>query len=171
MDDTYPALIRQHDLGDCVRLKGLREQRELAKLYGEYDVFAFPTWEREPFGFAPLEAAAAGCVPIVTNNCGIGEWLVHAVHCWKIERSAAALADVLAGILDGRIELAPIGCRVSAVVWRDFHVRRILPRIECSLARAARQRRPPAGDAMQAYHLAILAEKLTQVIIEEWLAA
>src|SRR5262249_51225240 len=102
MDDTYPSLVRHHDLGEYVRLQGLRGQRELAERSRDYDVFAFPTWEREPFGFAPLEAAAAGCVPVLTNNCGIGEWLVHAVHCWKIERHAAALADALADILDGR---------------------------------------------------------------------
>jgi glycogen(starch) synthase len=171
MDDTYPAQIRQLNLGDWVRLRGLRSQQELAELYREYDVFAFPTWEREPFGFAPLEAAAAGCVPVITNNCGIGEWLVHGVHCWKIERSAEALASVLTDILDGRLDLAPIGRRVADVVTRDFHIRRILPRIECALARAARQRRPARGDARQAYHLAVLAEKLTQVLIEEWLAA
>ncbi len=171
MDDTYPSLIRQHDLGEYVRLRGLREQRELAGLYRDYDVFAFPTWEREPFGFAPLEAAAAGCVPVLTNNCGISEWLVHAVHCWKIERTAAALADALIDVLDGRIELEPIGRRVVAVVWRDFHIRRVLPRIEGALARAARQGRLARGDAGEAYHLAVLAEKLTQVLIEEWLAA
>jgi glycosyltransferase involved in cell wall biosynthesis len=171
MDDTYPSLIGRHDLGAWVRLRGLRDQRELARLYREYDVFAFPTWEREPFGFAPLEAAAAGCVPIVTNNCGISEWLVHAVHCWKIERSAAALADALADVLDGRIELAPIGRRVAGVAWKDFHIRRVLPRIERALARAAEQRRLASGDAGEAYHLAVLAEKLTQVLIEEWLAA
>ncbi|HEY7425728.1 MAG TPA: glycosyltransferase family 4 protein [Gemmataceae bacterium] len=171
MDDTYPSLIRRYDLGDCVRLQGLRTQRELAELYRAYDVFAFPTWEREPFGFAPLEAAAAGCVPVVTNNCGISEWLVHAVHCWKIERRAAALAGVLGDVLDGRIDLAPIGRRVADVVWRDFHIRRVLPRIERALTRAARQRRPARDDAPRAYHLAVLAEKLTQVLIEEWLAA
>ncbi len=171
MDDTYPSLLQRHDLGACVRLQGLRDQRELATLYRDYDVFAFPTWEREPCAFAPLEAAAAGCVPVLTNNCGNGEWLVHAVHCWKIERSAAALADVLGDILDGRIELAPIGRRVADVVWRDFHIRRVLPRIERALSGAARQHRSAAGDAAQVYHLALLGEKLTQVMIEEWLAA
>jgi glycosyltransferase involved in cell wall biosynthesis len=171
MDDTYPSLIRRHDLDDCVRLQGLRTQRELAELYRTYDVFAFPTWEREPFGFAPLEAAAAGCVPVLTNNCGIGEWLVHAVHCWKIERSAAAFASVLSDVLERRIDLAPLGRRVADVVWRDFHIRRVLPRIERALARAAQRRSPARGDVPRAYHLAVLAEKLTQVLTEEWLAA
>ena len=171
MDDTYPELIRRHALGDHVHLCGMRTQAELAELYRDYDVFAFPTWEREPFGFAPLESAGAGCVPILTNNCGIGEWLVHGVHCWKIERTAEALADALTDAMEGRIDLAAVGRRVAAVVWKDFHIRRILPRIERALQRAARQRRPAAGDAMQTYHLAILAEKLSHVLIEEWLAA
>lgn len=171
VDEMYPQLIRQYDLGELVHLQGLRSQNELMELYGQYDVFAFPTWHREPFGFAPLEAAAAGCVPLITDNCGIGEWLVHGVHCWKIERSEEALADALTDILDGRIELAPIGRRVTAVVRRDFHLRRLLPRIERALERAARQKPSPAADAGQTYHLAILAEKLTNVLIEEWLAA
>ena len=84
---------------------------------------------------------------------------------------AAALADALADVLDGRIELAPIGRRVAGVAWKDFHIRRVLPRIERALARAAEQRRLARGDAGEAYHLAVLAEKLTQVLIEEWLAA
>lgn len=171
MDETYPQWIRQHDLGEFVHLQGLRSQSELMEMYRHCDVFAFPTWEREPFGFAPLEAAAAGCVPLITNNCGIGEWLAHGVHCWKIERRAEALADALLDILDGRIELASIARRVASVVWRDFHIRRLLPRIERALERAARQRRAAAGDAQQTYHLALLAEKLTHVLIEEWLAA
>jgi glycosyltransferase involved in cell wall biosynthesis len=171
MDRRYPELIRRQALTEHVRLQGMRTQQELAELYREQDVFAFPTWEREPFGFAPLEAAAAGCVPILTNNCGIGEWLVHGVHCWKIERTAQGLADALIDVLDARIDVAAIGRRVMAGVWRDFHLHRILPRIENALARAACQRRPASGDAAQVYHLAILAEKLTQVLVEEWLAA
>jgi glycosyltransferase involved in cell wall biosynthesis len=171
MDRRYPELIQRLGLGEYVRLQGMWTQKELAERYRDYDVFAFPTWEREPFGFAPLEAAAAGCVPIITNNCGISEWLVHGVHCWKIERTAEALADALFDVLDRRIDVAAIGRRVEAVVWRDFHIHRILPRIEEALARAARQRRPASADAAEVYHLAILAEKLTQVLVEEWLAA
>ena len=31
-------------------------------------VFAFPTWPREPFAFAPLEAAWRGCVPLMSQT-------------------------------------------------------------------------------------------------------
>jgi glycogen(starch) synthase len=169
MDGVYPALVEEHGLGGCVTLKGLRGQQELAEVYARSDVFAFPTWEREPFAFAPLEAAARGCVPFLTDNCGNSEWLVHRVHCWKIERTAEALADALTGVLDGRIDLAAIGRRVEGVVWRDFHIDSLRPRLERALERAARQRRSSHGGTRQAYHLALLAEKLTQVLVEEML--
>ena len=54
----------------------------------------FPTMEREPFGLVPLEAAARGCVPVITQRCGIAEWLVHGVHCLKAARTPAAFAEV-----------------------------------------------------------------------------
>jgi glycosyltransferase involved in cell wall biosynthesis len=170
-DDSYPRLVRQEGLDDCVRLHGLRRQEELAEVYRSHDVFAFPTWEREPFAFAPLEAAAQGCVPFLTSSCGNSEWLVHQVHCWKIERSAEALAEALADVLRGRIDLGALGRRVESVVWRDFHIDRALPHIEAALAEAAGKRRGRRGSAAEAYHLAVLAEKLTEVLVQEWLAA
>lgn len=67
-DSSFQALIQVKKLEGRVALRGVRTQAELAAIYGQYDVFAFPTWEREPFGLGPLEAAAYGCVPVVT--CG-----------------------------------------------------------------------------------------------------
>ena len=68
---------RKLGLGDRVRFRGSIPQDRLFRMYDEFDLFAFPTEPREPFGFAPLEAAARGCVPLMTQVCGIGEWLVH----------------------------------------------------------------------------------------------
>jgi hypothetical protein len=89
----------------------------------------------------------------------------------KAGRGAEAFAGVLADVLEGRIELAPLGRRVARVVWRDFHLDGVLPRIEQALRRAAGRARAGAGDAGRAYHLAVLAEKLTQVMVQESLAA
>jgi glycogen(starch) synthase len=168
-DDRYPRLIAEHGLGGCVSLRGRREQGELVGLYREYDLFAFPTWEREPFGFAPLEAAAGGCVPFITDDCGIGEWLVHGVHCWKVGRTVEEWAEALAAVLEGRIDLAPLGRRAEAAAWRDFHIGRALPRIERALQRAAGERRRPRRDASAAYRLAVRAERWAQTRVEEML--
>jgi glycogen(starch) synthase len=166
-DSTFQMMVQDLDLGDRVTFQGVRAQAELMSLYRNYDVFAFPTWEREPFGFAPLEAAASGCVPVISQVCGIGEWMVDGVHCLKAPRTAEAFAGVFRRILQGRIDLEPIGRRAGAMVRRDFHLNTLILRIERALDRAARAPRPPGGSAEDAYRLALLAEKLTQVLVQE----
>src|SRR5205814_1461190 len=114
-------------------------------LYREYDVFAFPSRPREPFGLVPLEASARGCVPVITRLGGIAEWLVHGVHCLKVERSPHAFARTFGAIMEGETDLRPFARRAEAAAWRDFHIDAILPRIEAKLAAASRQSRDGAG--------------------------
>ncbi|CAN5914133.1 N/A [soil metagenome] len=165
----YPNLIRRFDLQDRVRLLGSRPQSELLRLYANYDVFAFPTWPREPFGLGPVEAAAhGGCVPLIAQNCGLAEWLVHGVHCLKAATTADAFAGSLRAILEGRIDLVSLARRASNVIWNDFHLDAIVPWIERLLIEAANEPRPGrAGTAAEAYRMALLAEKLSQVMITE----
>jgi len=168
--DDLQVFIDRLDLRPWVTMKGVRPQTELAQLFAEYDVFAFPTWAREPFGVAPLEAAATGCVPLLSQCCGIAEWLMHGVHCLKVERTVEAFTQVIQDIVQGKIDLAPLGRRVSAVVCRDFHLESLLPRIERALARAASRPRAGAGSATQAYQLALLADRSARVLAQETLA-
>ena len=98
---------------------------------------------------------------------GNSEWFVDGVHCLKVPRTAEGFARVLGDVLDGKIELEPIGRRVAATVRRDFHLDAILPRIERALAGASRQSRAGAGSAADAYRMARLAEQLVQVLIQE----
>jgi glycosyltransferase involved in cell wall biosynthesis len=150
---------------------GLRSAREVAALHDHYDVFAFPTLEREPFGIAPLEAAVRGCVPIVTRRCGVAEWLVDGVHCLKTERSVEGLTSILADILDGWVDLEPLGRRARALVGRDFHLDALMPKFERIFEQAASRPRAGAGRSSDAYHLALLAERLARVMIHESLSA
>lgn len=170
-DPTLAALIRQRDLTNHVSLMGPRPYGELRELYGNYDVFAFPTREREPFGVVPLEALARGCVPVMTRRCGAAEWLVHGVHCLKAARTATAFAEIFGRILDGEIALGPLARRGEEVVWRDFHLDSIIPRVERRLAIAAAEPKPASGTASEAYKLARLAEKLANSWVSESLCA
>jgi glycosyltransferase involved in cell wall biosynthesis len=166
-ENTFPMMVRRLGLDPQIQFKGPRPQAELARLYPLYDVFAFPTWDREPFGFAPLEASWQGCVSLVSQRCGFAEWFVHGVHCLKAERSAAAFADALCSILDGSVDLGPIARRAAAVIDRDHHIDVLIPRIERALAAAARRPRAGAGTSSEAYRMALLAEKLTMVLVQE----
>lgn len=162
-DASLLGLIGSLGLAEHVRLLGPLSQADLRDKYrrGDYDVFAFPTWNREPFGFAPLEAAAYGCVPIATDICGFSEWFVHNVHCLKIERSSCSLALALIEIMKGNVDVQAIGGRVSSAIWRDFSLPVIVKRIEAILKTAASQPRQSRGKPEEAYHIALIAEELT----------
>jgi glycosyltransferase involved in cell wall biosynthesis len=170
-DGSIPDLIRARDLDGIVRLRGPLPQDALIARLAEYDLFAFPTRPREPFGFVALEAAAMGCVPVVSRRCGIAEWLVHGVHALKVARTPGALAATFRDAADGRIDLAAIGRRAASAARGDFRLDAVLPRIEAALARAASRPRPPATPADEVYRLAVLAERVSRVIIQESLPA
>lgn len=166
-DHTLPQLIRTLGLSDRVFLRGPRPHRALLDLYAEYNVAAFPTREREPFGLVPIEALARGCVPIMTRKCGVAEWLVHGVHCLKAARTAPAFACIFLNILENKIDLEPLARRGEEAVWRDFHLATIVPRLEHILARAAMSRSPrtTARSTSEAYRLARLAERLALELV------
>jgi glycogen(starch) synthase len=166
-DMSFVRQVHMNDLGRHVRFRGYRPQAEVQRLYRDYDLFAFPTWAREPFGVAPLEAAWQGCVPVVSRVCGISEWLVEGVHCLKAQRTADAFAKVFAGVLDGTIDIAPIARRTVATIRRDFHIDAVIPRIERVLAEAARSPTGEPGPTDEVYRMAILAERLTQIMVQE----
>ena len=167
IDLTYPSLVRVHGLERHVRFLGALPQEQMVKRLSDYDVFAMPTEAREPFGVAPLEAASRGCVPILSRECGIAEWLVDGVHCLKAERNGPSFADRFESILKGEIDLARIARRVHAMVWRDFHLDAVVPKIERLLAEAAGQSRDGAGSPEEFYRLAIIAERLMYVLVQE----
>lgn len=134
----YTLLANQEGVQDIVRFSGSRDQKQLVKLYREYDAFTFPTWEREPFGFAPIEAASVGCVPIITRNCGAAERLVDNVHCIKIERNVEDLARVMSAIARGEIDLARIGKAGAELVRSDLSLAGCVDSIESILKKATR---------------------------------
>jgi len=167
IDPEIPDHARSLGLGGHLRFLGVLPQDRLADEFSRADLFAFPTEEREPFGFAPLEAASRGCVPLIAQVCGIGEWLVHGVHCLKAPRSARAFAATIAAVARGEVDLGPIGRRASSVVHRDFHRDAVLPRIERVLARASRSPRDGGGTPDEAYRMALVAERLAHAIVQE----
>ena len=142
---------------------------ELLELYSQYDVFAFPTREREPFGLVPLEAARAGLRP--DHDAGSRQWPngLSMASTVSSPRGPPRHSPASSGrLLEGRIDARADRPRVAEITaWRDFHLDAILPRIERKLAAAARQSRAGAGTAAEAYRMARMAEQLTQVLLQE----
>ena len=166
-EPRFAEMVLGLGLGDRVTFKGTRPQAELVELYRDYDAFAFPTWQREPNAFAPLEAARRGCVPLVSQLCGNAEWLMHGVHCLKIERSARGVAGALASIIEAGSSWSPWPAappRSSAATSTSMPS----PRRSSGRWPGPRSRpRRTAGSPAEAYRLALLAEKLARVLIQE----
>ncbi len=127
-----------------VRFLGPRDQRELVGLYAGYDAFLFPTLEREPFGFAPIEAAACATPPIMTANCGASERLVDGVHCLKIFRTAEDLAAAMQHVAGDAAALARMGRAAQRLVTTDLRFERCLMQIEAILLETAAARPGPS---------------------------
>lgn len=168
-ENHYPALVQQHGVEDRVRFLGPLDHGDLIAQYREYEIFAFPTWDREPFGIGPIEAAAHGaCLPLISQSCGLAEWLVHGVHCLKVEPTASALAQVFLDVLERRIDSQTIAERSRASTWRDFHVDGLAPRLVQLLEDAARSRSGASpGTPADAVRLARLAEGLAESLVAE----
>jgi glycosyltransferase involved in cell wall biosynthesis len=157
----YVDMARALQVGDRVRFLGMRTQPELIRLYAAYDAFLFPTWEREPFGFAPVEAAGCGTPPIMTRNCGASERLVDGVHCLKIERTLDDLADAMGRVAANRVDLARIGRAAQRLVATDLSFARCLERIDTVLRACARPWRGEAADDPALPLLAFLKHNLS----------
>jgi glycosyltransferase involved in cell wall biosynthesis len=128
--EIYRSMAERGRAGGHVRFHGSVDRKQLDQLYLDHDVFLFPTWYREPNAFVVFEAAAAGCVPIMSTICGNAEWLVDNVHVIKIERSAEALVEALVSIMNGTTDLEGLRRRGSWAVRTELQLNKLLPTIE-----------------------------------------
>jgi glycogen synthase len=129
----YVAMANNLGVGDIIRFAGPRSQRELMDSYAAYDAFLFPTWEREPFGLAPVEAAGCGAPPILTRNCGVSERFVDRVHCLNVERSSADLARAMGAVASNEVDLPRLASRAERMIRKDLSFANCLDRIEAVL--------------------------------------
>ena len=161
-DDAVATRIRELDLGTIVTLWGWTPQAELYRQLERHDLFIFPTWSREPFAIAPLEAGARGCVPLISSPSGPAEWMVDGVHYLAARRDRTAFASVIRRILDGEVDLASIGRRTVALVRSEYTLRKVLPVIESELEGMIPRGHPPVGRSDEVYRMAIIAEAMVR---------
>ena len=142
----YLDVAKRLSLQDHVNFLGTKPYAELLKLYAGYDAFLCPTWERDPFPFAPLGAAGCATPPIITRNCGTCERLVDNVHCIKIDRSVDGLATAMSAVAAGQFDLAKMGQAGQRLASRDLSFDRHLDRMERAFQEHARPWQFPETD-------------------------
>ena len=137
--ERWMGEVERSGLSGIVSYKGVVPKEEMLRRYGDYDALLLPTWEREAFGAVAIEAAAAGCIPIMTSSIGAAEWLVDGLDCIKIRRTAPALAEAMADLV--RTPAAVRHARrpaLSRAARRAFNFDRWRPVVEAALEAARR---------------------------------
>ncbi|MBB5691932.1 glycosyltransferase family 4 protein [Roseomonas alkaliterrae] len=150
-----PDLLQRahaHGLGPHLRFAGGIGREAMIQRFADYDALLFPTWMREPFGLVAAEAAAQGCIPIVTAQTGVAEWLMTG-DAIKIERSVEGLAGGIQRLLYlPPAEREAQRRRTSDAARRLFAADRWYPRIERAILDAAScSRAPSARDVEDAF--------------------
>ena len=127
-------------LAGQVRYAGSLEKAALMPKLRDYDALLLPTWHREPFPYVVAEAAAAGCIPVMTYGIGAAEWFLDGIDCLKIAREPAALQAAMMRVMGmPPEERTGMRLRALAVARRFFRFDDALSRVEAALAEAAGQ--------------------------------
>ncbi len=97
--DLLPAVIERAALlgiAQRARFTGFLEREEVERVLDLADLLVMPSLS-EPFGLAPLEAAARGVPVIVPRHSGVAEVLAHAIKVdpWDVEALAGRILALL----------------------------------------------------------------------------
>jgi glycogen synthase len=155
--------VRSSGLGGHLRIKGPVPRPSLLKLFSDYDLLLFPTSAREPFAFAPMEAASQCCIQAFPDRCGNAEWFIDGVDCLKFSRTPEGVANLLAAIQEGAYDFGALAANQARSLRLYFRLETVASRIERILAEAskgtyARRKRAPEWSI----RFAILAQDLCQ---------
>lgn len=93
--DSLNNVIAKYSLQDVVTFKGVVRKDKLQHLYSDYNIMVLPTWHREPGPYVMVEAAACGCLPVVSGGIGCAEYFIHEYDCIKCERNVESVAGAL----------------------------------------------------------------------------
>lgn len=131
--------VQARGLGKHVFYRGVLGKDEVVARLADYDALLFPTWEREPFGFIAVEAAWAGCLPILTGGIGAAEWFIDGVDALKIARNGESLARAMVAVAGWSAQArAERKSRLRRSARRLFPFESWLPKIERVCVHAAR---------------------------------
>lgn len=130
----YQQLAEQLGLSDLVRFHGHVGQRELGERYLDFDVFLFPSWDREPFGSAPVEAAAAGCVPVISELAGVAEWFLDGGSAIMVSPTVEGVQSAMARVLADGFDLERMGRAARRVASGPLAAGHVLDRLELVMA-------------------------------------
>ncbi|PHQ28281.1 glycosyltransferase family 4 protein [Leeuwenhoekiella nanhaiensis] len=81
--ERIERLIVKYHLEDSVHLVGAKRGAEIVDLLNDHRFLLAPSRWKEPFGIIALEGMACGCIPIVSDDCGLEDAIGNAGIAFK----------------------------------------------------------------------------------------
>ncbi|PHV62802.1 glycosyltransferase family 4 protein [Cyanobacterium aponinum] len=107
--ESLEKFIKSHGMENKIKLIGYQSRETLIKLYGERNIFVFPSVWDEPFGISQVEGMAAGLTTITSATGGASEIVEHGISGLKFERNnPLSLAFCLLRLLANKEDWAKI---------------------------------------------------------------
>jgi len=98
--EEWEIMADQNGIGNQTMFVGPLYDSEKLQAYVDADAFVLPSKnEFESFGNVVIEAMACGTPAVVTDVCGIAEWINHA-DCHAVPPTSPALINGLTNVLD-----------------------------------------------------------------------
>jgi glycosyltransferase involved in cell wall biosynthesis len=120
-------IIRNLRVTDHVLLTGPLYNHAKLEAYVDADVFTHPS-SYEVFGLSPLEACACGTPTIVTNRCGVAEWIKDVAYV--IDYDADQLQTAMRDILNSAHLRREMGRKSLKMVMEQYSIDRIGEKVE-----------------------------------------
>ena len=130
-DGSLRAALKDEsrELGMSEQVLFLGWQEDLAPVMESWDIFALPSLD-EGFGFAALEAMAAGLPVVATNVGGLPELVVDGETGWLVPaRDPAMLADRLRRLIADAEKRETMGAAGGRRAQQDFSLSRMVEQI------------------------------------------
>ena len=115
---TLKSLANQLEVENDVVFPGPLYEREKLEAYVDADVFVLPS-HYESFGNVALEALACGTPVIVTNNCGVSEWISRDVG-YVVECNEEELCNALGEVLQNEQLSKKLGSNGQKLIEKEF---------------------------------------------------
>lgn len=161
----YISIAARLGISNQVRFMGSCIREKLLEKYQNYDVLLFPSWEREPFGFVPIEAAAEGCAVIMTRQVGAAERLVGGVHCLKVNRVVQEISRAMRELISDPSLLESLARRGCSFVRQDLSLSKLGSDIETILYASTRAVKWDTIDWERVYRLAFLKDQTSLFLL------
>jgi glycosyltransferase involved in cell wall biosynthesis len=114
------ADLRTGRLADSIRILEDVPFQDMPEVFTEHDVCVLPA-SAEPYGSAPIEGMAYGCVPVLSDECG-SAGIIRGKDCGYVVATGdvESLAGVFRKLIGHPGEVARLGANAAEVARREL---------------------------------------------------